>query len=83
MILKVKGEHKGIHVKATLYCGEQSGSLANCGDLCMKEEEYKTFCATLVKGSYIPPTNQVEIKLEGYLSSIEFQDEESMDEDEL
>lgn len=71
MIFKVKGEFNGAHVKAKLFCGEQQGSLANCGDFCMREDEYRAFCATLMKGSYVRPNGYIKVEIEGHLSKTE------------
>lgn len=43
MIFRIYHEKRGGHIHMAVFSGKTSGALGKCGDLCMREEEFKEF----------------------------------------
>jgi len=48
--LRVDSKHHE-HIRFTIFAGEQEGSLGNCGELCMRVNEYERFKNMLTNGA--------------------------------
>lgn len=52
MILKIKGERAGDHYHVIVYMGKDNFSLAKCGDLCFRKEEWEILIASMGAKDY-------------------------------
>ncbi len=51
MIFKIRHKRLGSHTHLTVFAGEREGSLGNCGQLVMLNDEFDLFEAVLTAGA--------------------------------